>query len=78
MSGLEIVLEYLPPTIRCQIEPALNAQECKIEPALNAQIEEIRLRSNKPLMLKIGQETQIIDYIVKQQDVFQAFLKFFD
>ena len=73
MSGLEIVLEYLPPTIRCKIEPALNAQECKIEPALNAQIEEIRLRSNKPLMLKIGQETQIIDYIVKQQEVFQAF-----
>lgn len=65
MTGLEIVLEYLPATIRNKIEPALNAP--------NSQIEEIRLRSNKPLMLKIGQETQVIDYIVKQQEVLQAF-----
>lgn len=62
MTGLEIVLEYLPITIRD-----------KIELAPNAHIEEIRLRSNKPLMLKIGQETEMIDYIVKQQEILQAF-----
>lgn len=76
MTGLEIVLEYLPATIRSKIEPAPNASMNKIEPELNApnlQIEEIRLRSNKPLMLKMGQETQVIDYIVKQQEVLQAF-----
>lgn len=67
MTGLEIVLEYLPITIRNKIERE------KTEPAPNSQIEEIRLRSNKPLMLKMGQETQAIDYIVKQQEVLQAF-----
>lgn len=65
MTGLEIVLEYLPTTIRSKIEPELNVP--------NLQIEEIRLRSNKPLMLKKGQETQVIDYIVKQQEVLQTF-----
>ena len=39
------------------------------------QIVEIRLRSNKPLCLKIGQETKIIDYIVSQQEVLQSFEK---
>lgn len=65
MTGLEIVLGYLPETIRDKIESELNAP--------SSQIEEIRLRSNKPLMLKIGQETQVINYIVKQQEVLQAF-----
>ena len=65
MTGLEIVLEYLPTTIRDKMEPALNVP--------NLSIEEIRLRSNKPLMLKIGQGTEIIDYIVKQQEILQAF-----
>lgn len=64
MSGLGIVLEYLPLIIRN-----------KIEPNLNFQIEEIRLRGNKPLMLKIGQETLIIDYIVRQQEILQTFEK---
>lgn len=65
MTGLEIVLGYLPETIRDKIESELNAP--------SSQIEEIRLRSDKPLMLKIGQETQVINYIVKQQEVLQAF-----
>ena len=64
MTNLQNVLEYLPITIRN-----------KIEPVQNVTIEEIRLRSNKPLMLKIGQETEIIDYIVKQQEILQAFEK---
>lgn len=65
MTGLEIVLEYLPITIKKEIEPLINMQNIKIE--------EIRLRSNKPLMLKIGQETRAVDYIVKQSEVLQAF-----
>ena len=65
MAGLEIVLEYLPATIRGKIEPVQNVP--------NLYIEEIRLRNGKPLMLKIGQETQIIDHIVKQQEILQAF-----
>ena len=47
----------------------------KTEPVPNVQIEEIRLRTNKPLALKIGQDTQMIDYIVSQEEVLQAFEK---
>ena len=79
MTGLETVLEYIPVTIRQKIDLALNAQKSKMEPALNVDlalnVEEIRLRSSKPLILKIGQETYITDYIVKQQDILQAFEK---
>ena len=76
MTGLDIVLEYLPVTIRDKIQnfsnEDLSPNASKMYPVHFA-VEEIRLRSNKPLMLKIGQETQTIDYIVKQQDVLQAF-----
>jgi len=76
MSGLEMVLEYLPATIRDKMQNFLNEDlspnASKKDPVPFA-VEEIRLRSNKPLMLKIGQETQTIDYIVKQQEVLQAF-----
>ena len=73
MTGLETVLEYLPVTIRQKIDLAQNLR--KKGPSPNLQIEEIRLRSSKPLILKIGQETYITDYIVKQQDILQAFEK---
>ena len=82
MTGLEIVLEYLPIKIRNFIKEqnrtGPNCSRDKIEPVPivpNLQIEEIRLRSNKPLALKIGQTTQITDYIVSQEDVLQAFEK---
>ena len=73
MTGLETVLEYLPVTIRQKIDLAQNSR--KKGPSPNLQIEEIRLRSSRPLILKIGQETYITDYIVKQQDILQAFEK---
>ena len=78
MTGLEIVLEYLPLTIRKVIEGQKKnrpqiALGAKKEPTLNCPWEEIRLRSNKPLALKIGQETQMLDYIVNQQEILQAF-----
>ena len=62
MSGIEIVLEYLPFSIR---EIIYNQKD----------LEEIRLRSSKPLALKIGQETRIIDHIVSQQEILQSFEK---
>lgn len=76
MTGLEIVLEYLPATIRGKISnisiPSPNAGI--VNPSPNAEaIEEIKLRSNKPLMIKIGQENYVLDYIVKQQEILQAF-----
>jgi len=67
MKDLKIVLEYLPSTIRDNIE-MLKKDSVSFD-----NIEEIRLRTEKPLMLKLGKETHILDYIVKQQDVLQAF-----
>lgn len=62
MENLKNVLEYLPISIKSQIEK-------------NDDIEEIRIRANKPLCLKIGQETKILKYIVTQQDILNAFTK---
>ena len=64
MLGLEIVLEYLPYTIRKVIEENMYDN-----------IEEIRLRTSKPLSLKIGQEIKILEYQVTQEDVLRAFEK---
>lgn len=64
MSGLEIVLEYLPYTVRKVIEENMYDN-----------IEEIRLRTSKPLSLKIGQEIKILEYQVTQEDVLRAFEK---
>ena len=64
MLGLEIVLEYLPYTVRKVIEENMYDN-----------IEEIRLRTSKPLSLKIGQEIKILEYQVSQEDVLRAFEK---
>lgn len=64
---MEQVLEYLPIGIRKIITEIIASQKC--------QIEEIRLRTSKPLSLKIGQELQMTEYIVKQQEILQAFEK---
>ena len=73
MPGLETVLEYVPMAIRDKIEPVQNVPKGQNRTGTECPIEEIRLRNNKPLMLKIGQETKIIDYIVRQQEILQAF-----
>ena len=77
MTGLEMVLEYLPTMLRGKIDhisnEGLSQNSRKKGPSPNSLVEEIRLRTNKPLMLKIGQETEITDYIVKQQEILQAF-----
>jgi len=67
VSGLEIVLEYLPITLRKEIISNIGTEENKIE--------EIRLRSNKRLCLKIGPETVLAEYIVSQQELLQTFEK---
>ena len=64
MTNIEVVLSYLPNQLRKIIEEHIEVEDG---------IEEIRLRSNKPLCLKIGQEIKTIDYIVSQQEVLQAF-----
>ena len=71
MSELDSVLNYIPNQIRKII---LDIYEEEKNSNKN-QIEEIRLRSNKPLCLKIGQETKILEYTISQQEVLQAFEK---
>ena len=76
MTGLEIVLEYLPLSIRKIMYPVPNCPTREIMYQVpNCPIEEIRLRSNKPLALKIGQEVQMMEHIVSQQELLQAFEK---
>ena len=81
MTGLETVLEYLPLSIREIMYPVPNYHKDEITYPVpnylvpNYQIEEIRLRSNKPLALKIGQEVQLMEHIVSQQELLQSFEK---
>ena len=74
MSGLEIVLEYLPFSLKQYIHEFLVKKE-PFPNDTNNHIEEIRLRNNKPLALKFEQGTLITDYNVSQQDVLQSFEK---
>ncbi|MCI8272998.1 MAG: stage III sporulation protein AA [Clostridia bacterium] len=64
MEEINIVLNYMPRQLHKIIEENLEDG-----------IEEIRLRSNKQLCMKIGSRTSIIDYIVSQQEVLQTFEK---
>lgn len=64
MSEIEIVLEYLPKGIRKIVQENTNEN-----------IEEIRIRTSKPLSLKIGQEIKTIEYIISQQEILQTFEK---
>ena len=82
MSGLEKVLEYLPLNIKDKLKeylalspnvmPGDSGPQCCLATTAPP-VEEIRLRSNKTLMLKIGQKTEALDYIVKQEEILQAF-----
>lgn len=67
MTRTEMVLAYLPQMIRKKIESDCTE---KLE-----SIEEIRIRTNKPLMIKIEQNVEVLDYLVNQQEVFQIFEK---
>ena len=58
------MLEYLSTNIRRELEKDMQDD-----------IEEIRLRNNKKLTLKIGRKLKTLDYIVNTQDVLQTFEK---
>lgn len=68
MNELRNVLEYLPYSIQETIQK--NIKE-KLENELN----EIRLRTNKPLILKFAKEDLILEHIVKQEEVLKSFEK---
>ena len=68
MNELRNVLEYLPYSIQETIQKKINE---KLENELN----EIRLRTNKPLILKSAKEDLILEHIVKQEEVLKSFEK---
>ena len=68
MNELRNVLEYLPYSIQETIQKKINE---KLENELN----EIRLRTNKPLILKFAKEDLILEHIVKQEEVLKSFEK---
>ena len=76
MNELDFVLEYLPINIKKVIYANFhnNIKNDYIQKEENL-IEEIRLRSNKPLILKLRQETKILEYTVSQQELLQSFDK---
>ena len=77
MTGVEIVLDYLPISIRKFLNTYLNIDNGHVieESSIADKLEEIRLRSSKPLILKIEQEIIVTEYIVSQQEVLQSFEK---
>ena len=75
MSELKTVLEYLPMSIKKNIENFICSNNIETNLKQVNEIEEIRLRTNKPINLKIGQDTIMLEYIVKQQEILQTFEK---
>lgn len=61
MTEIYTVLNYMTDKLRKEIQ--------KVE----YEIEEIRIRSNKPICLKVGQEMKILDYVVSQEEVLNIF-----
>lgn len=68
MDELKAILGYFPIRIRETILENIN-------PNLSEFVEEIRIRPNRPICIKIGQEIMMIEYIVKVQEVEEIFTK---
>lgn len=66
MEEMNQVLQYFPRSVREQILMRINEQ-------LAQYVEEIRIRNNKPIVLKIAQEQMIINYIIQKQEIEELF-----
>ena len=66
MVNYNEILRYFPLKIGMQID-----KELKQDANYNV-LEEIRLRSNRPLMLKLGQTEKIIDVLVETKDILET------
>lgn len=73
MTGIETVLEYIPYNIKKLIQGFQTSDNINF-PNIEC-IEEIRLRANKPLCIKTSKGTEVIEYIVSQQEILQTFEK---
>lgn len=70
MDKILELLNYMSQPVKNSITMILVSH--KIDPQY---IEEIRLRANKKIAIKNGQDIVFLDYIVKQEDVLEAFEK---
>ena len=68
MKELQDVLEYFTEKIKKEILKYFEKNEKQVE-----DLQEIRIRSNKPIILKIGQDTKVLKYIVEQEEVLEIF-----
>ncbi len=66
MEEINQILQYFPRSVREQILTRINEQ-------LAQYVEEIRIRNNKPIVLKIAQEQMIINYIIQKQEIEELF-----
>lgn len=72
------VLEYLPKCVKKEIENFINKSERKNDYDINNkkiedEIEEIRLRIDKNLSLKIGQELILLNHRVSKEELTESF-----
>lgn len=66
MEEINQILQYFPRSVREQITTRINEQ-------LAQYIEEIRIRNNKPIILKIAQEQMIINYNIQKEEINEIF-----
>lgn len=66
MEEMQQILQYFPRSVKEQIENRINKQ-------LAQYVEEIRIRNNKPIVLKIAQEHMIINYTIQKVEIEEIF-----
>ena len=64
MGKIENILNCFPIQIHNKIKENLKASEIE-------NLEEIRIRVEKPIILKIGQAEKIIEYLVNSEEIMQ-------
>ena len=70
MEEIKEVLEYFPESIKLELNKLLSEHE-----ELYDQIEEIRIRNNKPIIIKVEQNNIILKYIVSEKEIIEIFEK---
>lgn len=66
--NIDLILKYFPKHIQELIKNNIKSEEINI-------LEEIRVRNNLPLILKIGQADKILDYKISTEDINYIFQK---
>jgi len=70
LKELEQIQKYFHIRIRKYISEFLREDNINTE-----NIEEIRIRVNRPICLKIGDRIKILDYVISQEDIIELFQK---